>query len=349
MRIALVSPANILYMPYVQNYKIILDNNHSRIKYEIINWDRLHIENSENTLTYRDKKISHQRNYFDYVKYKKFIIDKLSINQYDKIIVFGLQLGYFLRKFLYLNYKGKYILDIRDYNKIINFFNVEKLIKNSFCTVISSPGYKEWLPKKFNFVVNHNTNVNKIEDLKISPFKKNDVLKISYIGTLTNLKINLDLIKILKNNPKFELFFHGAGIINNELEQYLHRNNIFNVIVNGRYYKEEEELLYKKTNFVNMLLYNDNINNKTCLANRFYNSLIYGRPLIVLNGSYMAEQVKKYHLGLVLNSINTIEEDILHYIENYDGDKYNMGRNACFKEIYKDNLLFNNKINSFLN
>ena len=147
MKIALICPSNMLYMPYVDNYEAILKAN--EINYTIVNWDRFSIE-KESEFIYRDKKIGHQRNYFDYYKYYRFVLKILKNNRFDKVIVFGLQMAYFLNKYLIKNYKGNYIIDIRDYNKIIKIFNPAKIIKNSAVTVISSPGYKQWLPESKN-------------------------------------------------------------------------------------------------------------------------------------------------------------------------------------------------------
>ena len=152
-----------LYMPYVKNYEqILIEQN---IDYDIINWDRFQIEEiSENT--YRDKKNGHQRGFFDYLKYKEFLITKLNSNHYDKIIVFGIQLSYFLKKVIKEKYKGKYIIDIRDHNKILNFFKLEELIDCSAITVLSSPGYTEWLPKSNKYEINHNTQISSIKEIK---------------------------------------------------------------------------------------------------------------------------------------------------------------------------------------
>ena len=151
-------------MPYVDNYEKVLKENN--IDYTIINWDRFQIEDANSEFKYRDKKIGHQKNYYDYFKYKKFVLEKLNEIKCDKLIIFGLQLSYFLKNYLLTNYKGKYIVDIRDYNKIIKIFNINKLINNSDITVISSPSYKSWLPVSNKYLINHNNKVNNLKELK---------------------------------------------------------------------------------------------------------------------------------------------------------------------------------------
>jgi hypothetical protein len=120
MRVALICPANKLYMPYMYNYTDILDA--IGINYFIINWDRFGIE-EQNILTYRDNKVGHKRSLLDYYKYCRFISTLLNGHSHDKVIVFGIQLSFLLQRLLLKRYRLNYILDIRDYNRVIDYFD----------------------------------------------------------------------------------------------------------------------------------------------------------------------------------------------------------------------------------
>ena len=220
MKLALICPSNILYMPYVENYtKVLKDNN---IDYDIINWDRLNIE-KESEFTYKDIKVGHQRGFLDYYKYSRFVTKKLNNNNYDKIIVFGIQLLFFLRYSLIKNYCNKFIIDIRDYNIVLKYFNIDKIIKYSNFVVLSSEGYKTWLPSSNKYVINHNTNLDNINELE--PLKKlsteGDRISIGFIGGIRDYNINIDFIDSLKNNNFINLFFNGEGDINSDISKYL--------------------------------------------------------------------------------------------------------------------------------
>lgn len=346
MKIALVCPANILYMPYVNNYKEILNINN--IDYTIINWDRFGIE-EESDFTFRDNQDKHQRNYLDYYKYKRFVIQKIKTNNFDKIIVFGIQLSYFLSKYLRKNYKGKYIIDIRDYNKILKIFNPKRVIEESLFTTISSPAYRNWLPKVDKYVLNHNTTINNTENLMAAiEFEKDRETTISYIGSLANLKENIDFIDAIKNDNQFKLVFHGGGGINSAIERYIFENNITNVEVHGRYFREQERKLYSDADFINMILYNKNINDETCLANRIYNACLYGKPLIAIEGTYLSNIIKEYNLGLVVDSFENISEDILKYIKRFDRGKYMQGRSTFINGVISENNYFYKKLEMFI-
>lgn len=344
MKIALMCPSNMLYMPYVKSYEqLLIEQN---IDYDIFNWDRFHMEQiSENT--FRDKKIGHQRGFRDYLKYKKFLEKRLDSSDYDKIIVFGIQLSYFLKQVL-AKYKKNYIIDIRDHNKILRFFNLRNLIEYSAFTVISSPGYKEWLPESNKYVINHNTQISSLNELKeISSFNMEEIC-ISNIGALNEMEINVRFIDSLKNRQNFKLNFHGEGIINNNIISYIESNRITNVFVTGRYHKKDEEKLYKNSDLVNILLTNEGINNKTALPNRLYNAIIYGKPLITFEGIYTSELVSKYNLGIVINSLVDMDQKIIDYFKHLDFNEFSMGRKEFITKVIYDNALFVNKLRVFI-
>lgn len=347
VKVALVCPSNMLYMPYVSNYEKILKG--KNVDYDIINWDRFNIEDEDNSLKYRDSKIGHQRNFLDYYEFKKFIIKSINSIKYDKVIVFGIQLTFFLKDILLKKYKSNYIIDIRDYNKIIRVFNIKKLINNSAFTVISSSGYKVWLPNNYKFIVNHNTQISCLDELKeINSVFAAEKINIAYIGSIRDLTINIDFINSLKNNQNINLFYDGEGTINKDIADYLKANNILNVFLTGRYKKENEENLYKKSDIINVLIPNNHINSKTLLPNRLYNAVLQGKPIIAFEGTYLTEQVNNHNLGMVIKSFDRVEEKINNYLNNFDVERYKVGRVSFFEEVIRDNESFRTSIEKFI-
>lgn len=344
MKIALVCPSNTLYMPYVENYINIL--NEIDLEYDIINWDRFKIE-KESRFIYRDSKIGHQRSFLDYFKYSRFLLNILKDKKYDNVIIFGIQLVFFLEGYLIKNYGNKYIIDIRDHNRVIKYFNIEKVINKSMYTVLSSPGYKEWLPKSNKYVINHNTKIGSLNELKnIETFELSIYNKISVgcIGALRDYKINIDFIEALKNIQAINLNYHGEGDINKDISKYLIEHGIENVSLTGRYNKEEEPELYKKNNIINVLRYNDGINNKTALPNRLYSAAVYGKPMLGFEGTYLAEIIKEYNLGLIIDNFDNIEKELVAYFKNIDFELYKNKRYLFFDKVIKENIEFENKI-----
>lgn len=346
MKIALICPSNILYMPYVYNYTKIFDEINA--DYSVINWDRFKIE-KESEFTYRDSKIGHQRGFLDYFKYSRFVLNILKNNNYDKVVVFGIQLVFFLKRYLIKEYRDRYIIDIRDYNKIIKYFKIEKTIAHSNFTVLSSPGYKEWLPESNNYVINHNSRIESLDELREldGDIRNKDFININYIGSIRDYKMNIDFINSLKNKKHIALNFHGEGAINKDIENHVTNQTIDNVKLTGRYKKEQESDLYKNSDFINILIPNDSINSRTLLPNRLYNAAIYGKPMLAFEGTYLAEIVKKYNLGIVVESFDNIEIEIMQFINEFKLELYENGRALFFESIIKENIEFRDRLQKF--
>lgn len=345
--IALICPSNMLYMPYVRSYINILES--QNLKYIIINWNRLDLVEEILGYTFKDKKRMHQRNYIDYIKYKNFIIDKLDKEEIDKVVVFTLQLGHILKKYLTEKLDGRYILDIRDYNRIFKFTNFRKLIESSCLCVISSPGYKEWLPESDKYVINHNTSVSSLDELISNNGVKTDAdINIGTIGVLRHWKVNIDFVERLKNSSKYNLIFYGEGTINDRLKEYIDVKKLKNVKLYGRYKKEEEDNIYRSVDLINALFSRDNKNCKTLLANRLYNSVLHGKPMITLSGTYQAKIIKKYEIGLVLEDLDDLDKQIDEYLESFSCDRYNNGRVEFLKTVINENYYFNERVERFL-
>lgn len=346
MRLALICPSNRLYMPYVKNYETILIE--QKIEYDIVNWDRFQIEAIDEN-TYRDRKTGHQRGYLDYLAYKNFIVKRLKKQNYDKIIVFGIQLAYMLKNLLEKEYTREYVLDIRDYHILSRFFRLMNIIEKSSFVVLSSPGFIEWLPPSDQYVINHNIQIDNIEEMKITENNwDKERITIANIGATRDLSVQRDFIYSLQNNDNFRLNYHGEGDGNQELLAFIENNKINNVLLTGRYYPEEEAQLYKESDLINVLRYNDGINNKTALPNRLYNAMMYGKPLLAYKETYLAEIISSNDMGMVLHSFEDIEKDILHFINQFNPSTYDNGRKKYMEKVIQENKHFEESVRLFI-
>ncbi|MBB1311869.1 hypothetical protein H5162_20900 [Pseudoalteromonas sp. SR41-8] len=338
-KILLVAPANTSFMPYLDYYIRIYDKHN--IRFDVISWDRLSIDDNADGYQYKDGKKKHARNLLDYFLFSRFVKSKFKAERYTRVIVFGLPTLIFTSGLLKsFNSKG-YLIDIRDHHKAINLPIVKKILKQAGLVVISSARFSSWLPS-IKYVVSHNTN-----EMQAQGFKALDgKIIISCIGALKDFDVNKQLIDKLKNLDWCELQFNGEGVINSQLEEYVKAVSAKNVVITGRYIKKQEFEIYSKATFINMLM-SDTLNNNTCLSNRLYNSVIFGVPLIVYQGSYIAEIVKEYNLGLVLSrsSIGAAEFKLL--LACFDFESYESGRRKFINFVNEQNLEFEERLVDF--
>lgn len=344
MKIVLITPSNTLFMPYLNNYTELLDD--YQIDYDVINWNRFQMEETH-PYVFKDHKVGHQRNFIDYVRYRYFIKKILRENHYDKVIVFGLQLVYFLRRLLRKNYDGNFAVDIRDHNDILNYFTLAPIVEGAEFVALSSRGFMEWLPLSTKYIISHNTTFEAIPYAPKVSFK-DDLITIGYIGSIRDYYVNIQLIDQLKNNEYYLLNYHGEGHANQAIIKYIEEHDIQNVTLTGRYLKNDELGFYTSNDIINLLRDETDIYSRTALPNRLYNAVIVGRPLLVFSGTYLSEIVERYQLGLLIDRIETVEAKLQDYIKTFDYDAFVKGRQQFFDVVVEENQLFAECLKAFV-
>lgn len=340
--ILIVCSTNTGYMPYLNNYTLILDER--KIDYDLLVWNRMNLEEKQSLFVYKDGKNSVRRGFIDYFKFYRFLKGVLAKNRFNKIIIFGLQTLFFCQGFLCNEYSKRYLLDIRDYHILAKATNLQRVINNAKYTVISSPGYKEFLPTSFDYIVNHNTTIDS-NNLPSSTCMSFNSSFITYMGALRDLEINKEFIKSLKDSP-YEAYYAGESDYTKQLKDFVEQGN-FRVRFTGRYKKEEEKTIYGQTLLVNVLRYADSLNNIVALPNRLYNAPIYMKPLLSYKGTYLSKLIEEYKLGLIINDFNHLSSNIENYINGFIFEEYLDGRNRFLNKVIQDNLVFKQKLLDF--
>ncbi|KAA0947510.1 glycosyltransferase family 4 protein [Pseudomonas sp. ANT_H14] len=349
MKILLICPTSLLFMPYVKNYLAILDEKNAN--YDVLIWDRFSLHNEAGAEIYRDGKTGHVRGFLDYRNFASFAKKKLDSGSYDKVILFGIQLAFFLGRKLVLDFKNRFILDIRDRHPLINFLNVQRILDRASFTTISSEGYLSWLPYKNKKIqIDHNISESKLlDEARIDVgFNEDGSYTVSCIGALRDYSANICLVNMLAKSQSFSLVFHGEGLINNRLENYVKSKGFRNVSISGRYQPEDEGGLYNDCDFVNLVRFADGVNNKTAIPNRLYNSAYYGKPAICFQGTYLSELVSEFNLGIVLDLKDDAPDKINSYINSFSIERYNSGRNLFLDRVRTDKTAFKKALDNFV-
>lgn len=337
--------------PYVNYYTNILDR--MGVSYDICAWNRYQnnyiARNNLYVFTAKGRNGSIKK-IFDYFKYRKYILKHVKDHEYNRIVVFTITTAFFLHRLLTINYKRKYIFDIRDYSSLMRFRHVKKVLKRilsmSYANVISSPGFKQWLPSEFKYTISHNVAADTLcTDVK--KISSSERIKILTIGALRDSKSNIELIKSLGNNSRFLMQFTGRGSATPVIHEYANSHKLNNVIVTGQYSKADEDSIVNKFDMINILLPHNMVSDYL-MSNRFYLSVIHGKPMIVNNSCTQAFFVKKYNLGVIIDEKDDIAKKINDYWEYFDLHKYNKGRADFLNVVKNDEIKFEAMIENFI-
>lgn len=345
MKVALILPAELKMAPYVQYYTSLLER--KSCDYRIITWNRsgsFKSKNDEKIIVY-DKKSPENLNgiskLIDYCGFVSYVKRELTEHKYDYVILHTIIPVAFLSIFLKKKYFKKYIIDIRD---ICSLYGVMKYglniaLKNSMLNVISSPGFKQWLPDA-SYLISHNIGhewEKKMQINKRISFKT--PIRILTIGFIRYYDVNKKLIDYCANRVDVQLIFAGKGEVGVQLNNYVKTHAITNVTFTGEYIKKNEDSLVDTADFVSILLPLKSVVPQA-IANRFYLAILNCKPLIVNKGGIQADYIEKYGLGIAIGENDDLMTLLNEYITNFNEELYLKNRRLFLEEILCD-------INSF--
>lgn len=353
MKVALLLPAEPEKAPYIQYYIDVFKE--KGIEYDVIAWNRSgnNPKVLERLIMYEAPSpdtLSNIKKVRGFWGFKQFVEKTVRQKQYDRLVVHTIMLAVFMSSFLKQYYGGKYILDIRDECSLYGIMKLRLpvLLKYSFCNVISSWGFKTWLPEA-EYVISHNIGFRWKEKMNMpapDSFFHHQPLDILTIGQIRHFDGNRILIDELGNRGNMKMHFAGDGVDVSRLVEYCKEKKINNVAFSGRYLKENEDDIVSTSDFVNILLPQTRV--QQAMANRFYLAILNYKPVIVNAESIQAEYVRKYGLGIVWELGTSLKNAIEDYIARFDIEQFLDGRRKLCETLMKDVMQFNKMLNDIL-
>ncbi len=339
--------------PYIRSYIEAMEQND--IPYDLLFWNR-HLDSTEqlpeNHIPYNrftDNKFPFWKRLYNIRQFACYASKWMGRNNYAYVVVFTIAHAIFMSRTLQKNFKNKYIFDIRDYSPLCNvgFFRgiVKRIIDNAAFTVISSAGFLRWLPKSgTRYVVAHNTTesmVNSYLDTGINRIMQpvETEVKVLTIGQISYYDSQVCFVNHLANHEEVSLSFVGAGPASEPLKKYVQESGIRNVSFSGRYEKKDEISIAEPFHMINIWL-KHSLNADSCMANRFYLSVLLRKPMIVARGSHQGDLCERYGLGVVLDENDIFAEKIRSWWSCFDAQRYEDGCKAFLKSVGEDMVRF---------
>lgn len=353
MKVALILPGSLWYAPYVRIYTRILDA--EKVGYSIISWNREGDDKPEGfQYDVRCNNGHGSAGFLAYRGYIKYIKRTIRENGFNRIIVFGPQMACLLSVYLLLHFRKRYMIDYRDLSieQKTGFKQLFALmLKFSCANVISSPGFKRCLPKR-DYYLSHNFDENAVRNAlenkscEASFYTENGI-DVLTIGAIRDYSSNIEVTKALANQEGFTLRFVGRGQGTVEkLQAYCDEVKATNVSFVGAYDKSEEARYVKTCTFMN-IFYPRIITHDTALSNRFYNSLIYHKPMIVTKDTIQGDYAEKYNVGVAVSDCSNLTNDLKAFLQQ-DYRDYCNRCDALLHEFMNDQAKFVKTVISFV-
>lgn len=346
MKVLILLADNVYLTPYLKFYTSLLDE--CNIKYDIIFWDKNDNEKTtkDNYFRFHYKASNKFKKIFGYIKYKKYIKKIEKKEKYDIVITLHTIVAFLIYKTLLKKYKKKYIYDVRDYsyeNILIYKYIQKKIVKNSMINIISSNGYKTFLPKGYDYYVTHNIPVGDYSNYKQMQNSNKDTIEISYIGLIRFMEQNKKIISFFKNDKRFHINFIGTNAT--ELKKFCDDNSIKNITLIDTFEPELTMDFYKTTDIIMNLYGNKSRLLDYAISNKLYYSAILYKPILVCKDTYMEKTTQKYKIGFTLNLNSETEKDELYkYIKELNREEYIKNCDKFMEHVYKEQQILNKKL-----
>lgn len=264
---------------------------------------------------------------------------------YDIIHAFDFDTGFiadicakmFSKKFVY------HILDfyIESHNmtksKIGNVIKQSeiKVINKSDLTIICTDKRKEQIvgssPKKL--IVIHNTPQN---NAKIDPCftlqGNKDKCKIVYVGVLGETRFILEIAEFVSKDKRFEFHVGGFGYLEEKIKQYA--NKFENIFYYGKLPYDKTLSLEKQCDIMTAIYDPAVPNHKYAAPNKFYESLMLGKPLIMAKNTGFDEILETENIGVLMDYSAEGLAQALEYL--YDHKDQWDGMKKRSKSLYEN-------------
>ncbi|MBA4283881.1 MAG: hypothetical protein C0432_06285 [Candidatus Puniceispirillum sp.] len=341
-KIAVISIINLKHSSLLNIYTDYLIE--EGIDYDIIYYDRYGIvENSSAEKIYKYSNPFHNnmnplQKVYHYYKFRGFVAKILKENSYNQLIIWNSFTAYLVADIVLRKYRGKYILNIRDYGfekfkLVYSLMNI--LIKKSKLTTYSSPGFLEFLPYDNN--QDKLLFINSYKNLEIEPkktFKKNKPINIGFIGNVRFINNDIKLLNVFKNDSRFMVSFYGT---NSEiLQEYCENNDIFNVNFEGPFPVEKTEFHLNNIDVMNNLYGYGSVALDTAVSIKYYHALTKAIPILVYEGTYM-EKFCTNKFVVQRNYDESFKDELFNWYTNLKVDQLNENAKTHLLNIKNEN------------
>lgn len=223
--------------------------------------------------------------------------------------------------------KGKFVFDIFDFlhgdpknlfQRIIRHAQI-KLINEADATIICTEERKLQIvgsePKKLTVI--HNTPSNIHIQTNTINIPKTNRTKIVYVGILQDFRLLKEIGEAVAESSSIELHIAGFG----KYEE--HFTNLSAKYANIYFYgclSYEQTLSLERQCDIMLGIYDPCIENHRFAApNKFYESLMLGKPIVMVRSTGMSNIVEKHDIGVLINyTKSSFVEGIHHLISKKD-------------------------------
>ena len=124
-------------------------------------------------------------------------------------------------------------------------------------------------------------------------------IRVAFIGILRYIDILKNLMEALRDDMRFQLYFHGSGHAQNQLKKLADKSA--NIFFTGYYAYEDVPKLYEQTDIVWAAYPNKDFNVKYAISNKFHESIMLGVPAVYASQTCLGVYAAQQNIGLEID------------------------------------------------
>lgn len=351
-QIAVIAPANIKYVPYIQNYLTMLRSTGARV--HVLSWDKRGLSEPEADFAWHHRVWDNQRGkmLLGHARFAGKCRGYIRRHRITHLIILTAAPAFFLGVGFLKKFSGRYLLDIRDDSPLVRRFpgTFQQICAMAKQVITSSPLFNRWIPVPT--LLCHNADCAQIQSRMEDSCKQScgEPISIAFAGMLNEGRINLELLRHAGRDSRFRFWFIGSDCKNKEaIADYVRAENLNSVSFQGTYDKDDIYDIYRqKADLVNIIREKSTVN-RNALPNKLYDAVLAGVPVVVLShNEAIAVYAKEYHLGLVLEEdLPSFPDTVADAMARFDYRAYARGRRAFLQKVLEDMALFRQTLTAF--
>lgn len=345
-RYLFISTAESFQTPYIETYESFFEGS-----YDFLFWNRSEAgcnRDRANPIPFFAKNNNKFEKLIGYLKFRHFAKKHLIENEYDGVVLLQTQPALMLGSVLIQRFAGRFICDIRDYffeNFSIVTMLESKLFRFSYANLISSPGYKMFLPKEADYCLLHNNHPDLFDEASPSCVV-NRPIRIMFIGTIRFFDQCRKLIMRFSKDRRFCLAFYGAGAF--ALKDACADLNLDNVEFKDVFSPDDTVELLRSADLIFNLYGNNTPLLDYALSNKLYYAAELGKPILVCPDTYMEDVAMRYNLGFVVDlERKDASSSLYDAYSRFDFSLFDKQRIIFLESVNKDNAITSSLLRKF--
>lgn len=332
MKVLIVAGTNLRYCPYANLYIDLFEE--QDIAFDVLYANRNSIEENYDFSTVVYKWNNRCNKYIELMNYRRYILNYINKNSYTCVILLTTVIAVALSSSL-KRMNIKYIVDIRDYTHedLLPFYILEaNSINNAECCIISSPRFREFLPKHDYIDV---YNAPRYIASQTDGLRKNDgstPIRIAYIGTIAYPNQCIKLMELVERDERFVFELYGNDINGNLIDTYIKQHALNRSRFNGPYEPKDKHEIIQSSDILFNAYGNDSPLLRYALSNKLTDAVMYYKP--VLNSPETCMHATLSYCSYAIDFEDTLDlEQLYEWYNELDETEFNRTCNDIVARI----------------